>query len=78
MLTHTHHRKNQKPSQNWECSVHHLTFGGRCLNCGYNPEMICSVCNTVVKCLYAEQAGKNPERYACAKCIVPLWKDGPC
>lgn len=26
------------------CSSSHITFGGRCLNCGWNPEVLCIEC----------------------------------
>ena len=33
----THHEYLQNHKTSTPCTAHHLTFGGRCLNCGYDP-----------------------------------------
>lgn len=33
-MTHTEHSKKSKSSV--PCAAHHVTFGGHCLNCGFN------------------------------------------
>src|SRR5271170_3418999 len=41
-MTHFEHIRDLKARKRWtssvECSAHHMTFGGRCLNCGYVPD----------------------------------------
>ena len=34
-MTHTEHSTKAKVST--PCTAHDITFGGRCLNCGYDP-----------------------------------------
>jgi hypothetical protein len=34
-MTHREHASQVRPAQ--PCTCHHLTYGGRCLNCGYDP-----------------------------------------
>jgi hypothetical protein len=38
MMTHFEHSKKVNPVR--PCSAHHLTFGGRGLNCGYDPAKV--------------------------------------
>lgn len=35
-MTHYEYTQQHRPST--PCRSYHMTFGGRCLNCGYNPE----------------------------------------
>lgn len=39
----THAERSKLSRSATPCSVHHLTFGGRCLNCGYDPANECRI-----------------------------------
>ncbi len=34
----THYEYTQKINPPQPCTAAHITFGGRCLNCGYDPQ----------------------------------------
>lgn len=36
----THHQWSKKAKPATPCTCHHLTYGGRCLNCGYDPNSL--------------------------------------
>jgi hypothetical protein len=44
--THAAHSKAMKLAQ--PCAAWHLTFGGKCLNCGYVPPDVCNTCGKPV------------------------------
>jgi hypothetical protein len=35
----THNQWSEKAKPTVPCTCHHMTYGGRCLNCGYDPSL---------------------------------------
>lgn len=68
----THYEYTTKLKPGIPCAASHMTFGGHCLNCGYDPG------TKVVPCGMCCGRGHYPIGSVCPQCVGKGWLIVPC